>query len=226
MSLRLLRAEVWTSGDQGKLYRVTARTVPNYVLDTPAVVAHARLLLLGGDSQRLHEEVIAAGGYLREGYFTPMNEGQLQDALAAAQDRPVSEAMQRRLAGRWDTYRDALAQSLDVRMRKRSASLQKVLADRAAQEERAITTILKELQASIWKELRQSEGIVQLQLTGFSTEERQQVERDLSALQERASQIDIEIEQEVERIRQRFANPQPRLFPVAITYLVPEREAH
>jgi ERCC4-related helicase len=226
MSLRLLRAEVWTSGEQSKLYRVTARTVPNYVLDTPAVVAHARLLVLGSDSQRLHEEVITAGGYLREGRFARMNEGQLRDALDAAQDRPVSEAMQRRLAERWDTYRDALVQSLDVRMRERSASLQKMLADRADKEERDITAILKELQASIIKELRQSEGVVQLQLNGFSFEERQQAERDLSALEERASQIDSEIEQEVERIRRRFANPQPRLFPVAVTYLVPEREAH
>jgi hypothetical protein len=174
----------------------------------------------------LHEEVIAAGGYLREGRFARMNEGQLRDALAAAQDQPVSMSMQRRLAERWDTYRDALVQSLDVRMRERSASLQRVLADRATKEERDITTILKELQESIRKELRQAEGVVQLQLSGFSLEEQQQVERDLSALEERASQIESEIEQEVERIRRRFANPQPRLFPVALTYLVPERDAH
>jgi hypothetical protein len=47
----------------------------------------------------------------------------------------------------------------------------------------------------------------------------------MSALTERAEQIDAEIEQERANIRRRFADPQPRLFPVAVTYLVPERMA-
>jgi SNF2 family DNA or RNA helicase len=225
MSLRLLRAEVWSNGDARKLYRVTARTVPNYTLDTPAVIAHARLLILGTDNQRLHEELIAAGGYLREGRFARMNEGQLREALAAAQNHPVSETMQRRLAEQWEKHRDALMQSLQVRMRERSTSLQKVLADRAEKEQRDMHFILTELQESILKEIQQPEGPVQMQLTGFSTEERQQFERDIAALEARAKQIDIEIAEETARIQRRFANPQPRLFPVAVTYLVPERLA-
>ncbi len=226
MSLRLLRAEVWTSGDQRKLYRVTARTVPNYALDTPVVIAHARFLILGGDNQRLHEEVIAAGGYLREGRFARMNERQLKDALAAAQDRPVSASVQHTLAQLWEKHREALVQSLEVRMRERADSLQRALADRAAKEQRDIRSILTELQESILKEIRQPEKVVQLQLIGFSTEERQQFDRNISALEERIKQIDTEIEQETRRIQQRFADPQPRLFPVAVTYLVPERFAH
>jgi SNF2 family DNA or RNA helicase len=223
MSLRLLRAEVWSNGDARKLYRVTARTVPNYTLDTPAVIAHARLLILGTDNQRLHEELIAAGGYLREGLFARMNEGQLREALAAAQNRPVAEAMQGRLAEQWEKHRDALMQSLQVRMRERSTSLQKVLADRAEKEQRDMHFILTELQESILKEIQQPEGPIQMQLTGFSTEERQQFERDITALEARAKQIDIEIAEETARIQRRFANPQPRLFSVAVTYLVPER---
>ncbi len=225
MSLRLLRAEIWTSDEQRKLYRVTARTVPDYMLDTPAVIAHARLLILGGDQQRLHEELIAAGGYLREGRFVRMNEGQLREALSAAQDRAVSEAMQHRLAEQWERHRDALALALEARMRERAASLQKTLADRAAQEQHDIRFILTELKENILKELRQPE-VVQLTLAGFSSEERQQFDRDLSLLERRVEQIDGEIAQEVARIEQRFASPQPRLFPAAVTYLVPERLAY
>ena len=66
MCLRLLRAEVWAERGRSKLHRVTARVVPNDVLDTPAVIAHARLVVIGGDSIRLHEEVIAAGGFIKE----------------------------------------------------------------------------------------------------------------------------------------------------------------
>ena len=225
MSLRLLRAEIWASGSQSKLYRVTARTVPNDTLDTVAVIAHARLILLGNDKQRLHEELIATGGYLREGRFVRMNEGQLRDAQAVAQDRGVSTTMQQQLAQQWEKHRDPLMQALNTRMSDRARSLQKVLADRAAKEEHDMYTILTELRESILREIRPSEGPIQLELTGFSTEERQQFERNISALEYRVQQIETEIEQETDRIRQRFANPQPRLFPVAVTYLVPERFA-
>jgi len=42
-------------------------------------------------------------------------------------------------------------------------------------------------------------------------------------LRHRLEQIPAEIEQETELIRARFAEPQARLFPVAVTFLVPER---
>jgi hypothetical protein len=45
MSLRLLRAEIWKSGDNRAISRVTARLVPDSVLDTPAVIGHARLVI-------------------------------------------------------------------------------------------------------------------------------------------------------------------------------------
>ena len=66
MCLRLLRAEVWAEKGRSKLQRVSARVVPNNVLDMPAVVAHARLVVIGGDSFRLHEELIAAGGFIKD----------------------------------------------------------------------------------------------------------------------------------------------------------------
>jgi superfamily II DNA/RNA helicase len=225
MALRLLRAEVWSSDEHRHLYRVTARTVPAYALDTPVAVTHARLLVLGGDNQRLHEEVIAAGGYLRSERFARMNEGQLKQALAAAQDTPVSPALQQRLAQQWEKHRDALQQALEARMRERSASLQRVLAERAAKEQRDIRAILSELQQSIVQELQRAQSPVQLVLEGFSQDERQQFEHDMSALQERARQIDAEIIEEEQRIARRFSNPQPRLFPVTVTYLVPQHLA-
>ena len=57
----------------------------------------------------------------------------------------------------------------------------------------------------------------------WSAEEKAQRERDLSALRRRLEQIPGEIERESEHLRSRFRNPSARLFPVAITYLVPQR---
>ena len=230
MSLRLLRAEVWAHGTQGKLNRVTARTVPSVTMDSPAVIAHARLLILGGDNQRLHEELITAGGYLREGRFVPMKEAQLRAALAAAENHSVSASMQTRLAEQWEKDRSPLVKVLDERMKERTKSLQKKLSDREAKERDDITEILTELKKNISEELhllaeQEGSGAKQLALEGFSAEEHQQLRRDISALEARQIQIDDEIQQEVERIQHRFADPQSRVFPVAITYLVPSNLA-
>jgi len=222
MSLRLLRAAIWDQNVQRHLHRVTARTVPNSELATPAVIAHARLVVLGTDSQRLHEELIFAGGYLREGRFTRMNLTDAQRLLQAAHTRPVSAQTQQHLRVLWPNHFRSLQQALEGRMRDRVGSLQRFLDESKQKEIADITMILQELRTSIMQELDQPE-VLQLEL--FTSDERRQLDSNKKALVERASQIQEEIAEETARIEQRFADPQSRLFPVAVTYLVPERLA-
>lgn len=233
MSLRLLRAEIWASGDQRHLNRVTARVVASNRLETPVIIAHARLLVLGSDNQRLHEELIAAGGALRGNAqsgseFVRFNEGQLREALAtlSPSDRLAPASIRARLTELWPGHREKLAQALEARMRARSASLEKALAERAAKEQHDIQAILHELQAQIQQQIAQARTPQQLTLEGFSSDEQQQFARDLQFLALRAHQIDEELEQEMARIAQRFSDPQPRLFPVTVMYLVSERLTH
>src|SRR5205085_9222006 len=112
MSLRLLRAEVWSVKGRKRLHRITARLVPDHMLNAPAVVAHARLVVIGGDSHRLHEEIITAGGMLKEGRFSRMNVGELDQVLTAATDNTAEERMQKHLLELWDRFSPALTQAL------------------------------------------------------------------------------------------------------------------
>ncbi len=64
------------------------------------------------------------------------------------------------------------------------------------------------------------------QLELFNRPEREQYNRNIAALRHRLEQIPAEIEQETALIRARFADPEARLFPVAVTFLVPERLGH
>jgi ERCC4-related helicase len=222
MCLRLLRAEVWSKEGRKALHRVTARIVPNSVLDTPAVIAYGRLVILGGDQQRLHEEVITAGGLLKEGKFSRLGVMKIQEALAAALPELAPESIQQRLAQLWDSHAVGLMQSLETRMEDRAKSLHRDLADRAAKEAADITAILTELRQSIINELNEPE-IKQLEL--FNTVEKEQLERNINSLKVRAEQIPAEIDREVAAIHARFANPTPRLFPLAVTYLIPQKLA-
>jgi nucleoid DNA-binding protein len=130
-----------------------------------------------------------------------------------------AEDLLARLQAVWPRIEASLQRSLEVRGRERTDSLRKKLEDRAQKEEEDIRAILEELAATIQQELKQPE-LVQLPL--FSDAEKDQYSRNQRALQARLRSIPEEIERETEAIRQRYAAPQPRLFPVAITFLIPE----
>jgi hypothetical protein len=218
MSLRLLRAEVWSIGQRRGLKRITARIVPDHLLPTPAIVAHARLVVIGGDSQRLHEEVITAGGFIKEGKFSRMKVGEIEDALAAATDKQPSAKVKDTLLALYPKLAPSLATALQGRTEDRTAGLQKKLGERATKEANDIRAILTELKRAIEEELGQPAPV---QLTLFEDPERDQYERNKLALQSRLKEIPGEIERETEAVKARYANPQPRMFPVAVTFLVP-----
>ncbi|CAN7180160.1 DISARM system SNF2-like helicase DrmD [Caballeronia sp. LjRoot31] len=217
--LQRLRAEIWSVAGHHRLHRITARVIPNKASDVPVVIAHGRLVVLGGDNKRLHEEIIFAGGELREGRFARISQvGRLEQLLNVATTQRVAESMQRRLMTLWPTHEGALLRSLDARMKDRTGTLQSRLDERAAREISAMRAVLDELRASIRSQLHD----VTPQLELFSTPEKDQFERDRNALERRVDELPREMEQEEKLISARYAEPTPRLFPVSVTYLVPE----
>lgn len=217
MCLQLLRAQVWSQGEQ-RLSRITARLVPPNTTDVPVAIAHARLVVLGADNQRIHEEVIFAGGQLREGRFTRIDRvGELERLAASGLPQPAPEWFQESVEPLWPTHRENLWRALEARMRDRTKTLQSRLDERAEVEATAMRSAISELITSIRAELH--EALPQLEL--FSTPEREQVERDRSALERRLTDLPQEMAREEARIRARYASPSPRLFPVSVTYLVP-----
>ncbi|MCP4353427.1 MAG: DEAD/DEAH box helicase family protein [Desulfobacterales bacterium] len=222
MATRLLRAEIWSSDSNKYLNRVTARLVPDGILNTPGVIAFGRLVVLGGVHHRLHEEIITAGGIIRDARFKKLNVTQVQDALKAALPDPVSEDVKKRLTGLWSAIEKPLFQSLESRMRDRTKNLQKLLGERKNREVRDITEVLSQLAENIAKELK-AEPPQQLSL--WSDPEQEQFERNRGSLQARLEEIPDEIEREIKAVHKRYYNPTPRLFPVAVAFLVPSKLA-
>ncbi len=222
MSLRLLRAEVWSAGENTRLNRVTARVVPNDALpeNTPAVIAHARLVVIGGDHQRLHEEIITAGGLLRP-RFSRLNVGQVDRALSQLLDKSVIEREKWSLIEVYNQHdiEENLLQALENRKLASNNRRERDLARRSENEQGDIESILLELKRAIEAELDEPDS-QQLDLPGFNDEDRR---IHKNALLARLQEIPEEIEREKEAIRKRFEKPTSRLFPVAITFLVPER---
>jgi hypothetical protein len=149
-----------------------------------------------------------------------MNVGQVKDALQAAEDRQVSAETGQRLQDLWPSLRPSLEMALQAREKDRTTGLERLLEERAAKEMEDIEAVLNELAAAIERELAEPEY---RQLELWTSEERSQLTRNTAALRRRLEQIPGEIEAEKEVIRDRYADPQPRMFPVAVTFLVPDR---
>jgi hypothetical protein len=119
----------------------------------------------------------------------------------------------------WPLLTRPLLAALDVRGRDRTDSIRKQLADRAEDEAAKITTVLSELEAAFRGELQRPPDP---QLSLFTEAEREQDQRNHDFLASRLSELPAELARETQAIRRRYADPQPRLFPVAVTFLVPE----
>lgn len=225
-ALWLLRAEIWATDTGAQLSRVTARVIPDGIVDTACVVAHGRLVVTGAAGHRLHEEVIAAGGLVRNGRFARFSTLAELNAVidAPTLSKPDKDVIQS-LAAEWPKIADALLNALERRKSDRAESLASTLAKRSQADVEAVKSVLEELDRSIRAELDGEAMAVQLELPGLSRDERNQVERDIEALRHRLGLIPSEIENETEAIRRRYENPKARLFPAAIEFCIPESVA-
>jgi hypothetical protein len=88
--------------------------------------------------------------------------------------------------------------------------------------------VLEELKRTISAELVELEKPnpqLPLPFEEFNAAEREQYRRNIDALRLRLDQIPGELVQETKGIAARYADPQARLFPVAVMFLVPSRLA-
>lgn len=228
LAVTLLRAETWSLGlapgqddlklRRAKINRVAARRIAGARFQNPLVVAHARLVVLGGDNSRLHEEIISAGGALRENRFARLGVGEVEEALGAKASGEVSRALQETFETMWPKIEAPLLDSLEKRMAERMTRLQKTLAEKSARESADVAALLEELARSIRAEIEREEP---QQLSLWSDDEQEQLRRNRDGLRRRLEQIPGEIEREVAAVKERYGTTQPRIFPAAVEFLVP-----
>ncbi|MDO4236740.1 hypothetical protein [Pseudomonas sp.] len=221
MCLRLLRAEIWAQDDVKKLHRVTVRSVPDALIDGPAVVVVSRLVVTGGNHHRLHEELTLSGGYLRDQSFR-REEGvtRVQQWLDESKPFTAPPSLLDALRVRFDRQQEAILRSVDARSKERLRYLTNTLQTRKQQEVSDIGTVLDELEKAIQSELKKGGQPEQLSL--FTEDERMQLRRDIAALEARLARIPEEREMETQAIEARYAKLEDRTFPVAIIFIVPD----
>ncbi|MGH7729112.1 MAG: helicase-related protein, partial [Vulcanimicrobiaceae bacterium] len=228
-SLRLLRAEMWSSGADSRLARVAGALVADASLVEPSLLVHARLVVVGHDGARLHEETIVAGGRLGGATgFARYNVGETEGALAARRAAALPQHHRVELEAAWPRIAGAVQSAVEARGADRRAALESKLQERAEREATAMRSVLNELRDTIERELERVDRneAEQLRLWEAANElERRQLRRDLDSLRTRVAAIPAEIERDEGRLRRRYAEPRAIVFPAAIEFLVPRRFA-
>lgn len=227
----LLRAQVWSQTTAESLSRVTARRMNDAALpaDHPArghlaVIAHARVVITGGDGSRLHEGVVRVGGRLADRFARLDTLEKTEQAWAARTDDPVSTTQM--LADSWPKIADSLLEAVHARGEEVARQKNRELEKRLADETKQVRAVLEDLRASIQARLDEiAAGQANPQLSLFAAEERAQFDRDRAALQRRLDEIPAEIQRETDALAARYAVRDPRVFPISVTFLVPDRLA-
>ncbi|MFJ9039093.1 DISARM system SNF2-like helicase DrmD [Streptomyces sp. NPDC102406] len=233
LSTRLLTAAVWNADSVG-LHRVTAVVSDDPALTTTLVSAYARYVLVGTDGTRLHEEVLYAGGWFGDtGRFRRWESvGEQGRVLSQALTDGTEAAPHLRgeLTEAWPRLRDPLYRSLEARAAELGRQLESRLADRRAEEERRITATLDRFEATLRAKLKEEgdgegEQLALLSTHELTGHERRQFEDDRRRWQERLEGLPAEREREFAAIAARYREPRSHLFPAAVVFVIPAKEA-
>ncbi|MEU2264568.1 DISARM system SNF2-like helicase DrmD [Streptomyces sp. NPDC019645] len=233
LSTRLLTAAVWNADSVG-LSRVTAVVSDDPAVTTTLVSAYARYVLVGTDGTRLHEEVLYAGGWFGDtGRFRRWesvgDQGRvLSRALTEGAD--AAPHLRQELTGAWPKLRDPLYKSLEARSSELGRQLEGRLADRRAEEERRITATLDRFEATLRAKLKEEgdgdgEQLALLSTHELTGHERRQFEDDRRRWQDRLGGLPAERERELAAIAARYREPRSHLFPAAVVFVIPAKEA-
>ncbi|MFC5947040.1 DISARM system SNF2-like helicase DrmD [Pseudonocardia lutea] len=232
MSTRLLRAAV--SNPEIELHRVAAVVSDDPRLEDVLVGAYSRFVLVGADGIRLHEEVLHSGGWSPEqGRFRRWdNVGEFGALLsrALADGTPAAPHVRQRLAERWPRIREGLVAAVDARAKTRQASLERVLGERRDEEQRRIVERLDHFADTLRGALQVDEETAQQELfskveAAKTKDELAQYKKDRRSWADKLAGIELQKKRELEVIADRYAEPTPHVFPVAVVFVVPRREA-
>ncbi|MEV6855419.1 DISARM system SNF2-like helicase DrmD [Streptomyces microflavus] len=235
--VRLLRSAVW--GGRTALNRVAAvrATLPAEAgIDGQLVAVFSRLVVVGKDGTRLHEEVVLTGreipeeGRSRRLELEQPRYANLRDAVERALEpdacRLAPDDARLALAEQWPQLMPLLAQDVRVRAAERLATMSRTLRNRAADETQRIHAVFDQLRVTLSNAL-EGQGPTQLSLDDMESleaEERKQIDRDRKAWEERLNSLDEEREQELAATEARYSNVRELVFPFAVALIVPAGE--
>jgi len=223
---RLLRSAVWGEGTTLARVAGVCADLPEEIRPDELLVAvFTRLVLVGADGARLHEEVLLAARAVppagrsrrievEERRFDALRQA-VETALEPDACVPVAPSAANRLTEIWPDLRGPLAGDVAARATVRKGALERDLTAREADELSRVDAITEHLRRVLTEAL--AEVIpVQLSFEDLDQPERHQLEADRAAWRARLDGLDTEREHEREAVAYRYQGVRELTFPVAV----------
>jgi superfamily II DNA or RNA helicase len=215
----LLRKELTNLGSH-KISRISAYSVPDRLLVSPAAIVHARMNVAGGVSAILHEEIFLAGGLRNAGKWERLSQASIDQLLAAASPLSPAQAPTAMLMRFYGESQDLLRSAIESRRDERAKAIERELNQRRAAELRENAEIFDALKYELEAKLyEQNKGGI---LIPGLLQEADLVALNLEAIQVRLQSIPEEKTTAEVSINARYSHFTPRAFPLAVSLIVPE----
>jgi superfamily II DNA or RNA helicase len=226
---RLLRSAVW--GHRTDLTRVTAviADLPDDIRpDEMLLTVITRLVVVGADGSRLHEELLhAARGVpptgrsrrlaLEERKFESLRVT-IEASLEPGVCRPADLPARARLVNAWPEILPQLKGDIAARADARITALARDLERRAADELARVDAIIDHMRRTLTDALAEATP-VQLRLDELDAPEREQIAEDREAWKARLASLDTERDAERAVVSARYEGIRQLTFPVAVVAL-------
>lgn len=234
-SSRLLRSAIW-AGRPG-LHRIAAVTYDPPVamsLRGPLVTVFARMVVVGHDGTRLHEEIIMAGREVPESGrgkrldLEKTGYADLRQAVDAALEPgaclPAPQTARTMLAQRWEQLTAWLQEDIALRAQQQRQELSRLLESHRVNDIDRTNGIFDQLRLSLQIALDGS-GEQQLSFDDLDDAERRQFDRDRRSWQERLDRLDDDRSADIAAIERRYQSVRELVFPFAVALCVPRGSA-
>ncbi|MBI5488802.1 MAG: DEAD/DEAH box helicase family protein [Deltaproteobacteria bacterium] len=228
-ALGVFRKNLWSVGihESHRMSRVSYRVVRRRDLPEPAVLLVSRLIAVGQQGNKLHEELLLTGGTFREDAVRTEKPDRLAALLELAGEHvPLPGAVAQLLRKFFPAHERRLREALDERVKAVAGDLEKRLGKRAADEGKELVQLIEERRKEVDKRISTMQKDLddpQLAFKGWDLPEREQYNRDVTWLKSRKEQLEQERETEPDAAKARYAmRGAPRAFPLAVLYLLPD----
>jgi superfamily II DNA or RNA helicase/polyhydroxyalkanoate synthesis regulator phasin len=218
--LRVFRAHMWGSSGLGGSNLARATIEVSGGVGEPVLIAWGRLLLLGPDSNRLHESLVRYACRVVDGRLDPLSASDV-DMILEAPRRPLSEVTDS-LCAELNSYRDQLREGLAQAGEAKGGELAAMLMARgelSANQARALCT---DRMSAIRKALREWERARASDEQRLPFDEFEQKETDMITLQAQLDELKQEREREPKRLKRLYRLEHSRVYPVAYQVLLPD----
>jgi len=90
-ALGVFRANLWSIGvhESHQLHRASYKVVADRDLSSPVIVLYTRLVAVGANGQRLHEEIVPVGGEFKGETLLPLTSSELDARLGSTGENPA-----------------------------------------------------------------------------------------------------------------------------------------